>query len=324
MRLVPLGTMLVKYKRLVRDLALSLQKKVNLTTEGTDTELDKSIISAISDPIMHIIRNAMDHGIELPALRLKKSKPETGTIHLKAEHSGTSIIIAISDDGAGIDKKRVLQKAIEKKLISGGDDLSENEIFQLLLLPGFSTSKVVTDVSGRGVGMDIVRKQIEELRGEVRISSEEGKGTTVQIKLPLTLSIIDGLLVKVASDQLIIPLSSVNRIYQVSHEKVKNARNHVMELEGVQLPFIDLPERFNGGANAGDPLHVITVTYGNKMVGLVVNELISEYQAVLKPIDKLLETNELFAGATILGDGKVALVLDTNKLIDFYSNKNKY
>jgi len=324
MRLVPLGTMLVKYKRLVRDLALSLQKKVVLTTEGADTELDKSIISAISDPIMHIIRNAMDHGIEPPDLRLKNNKPETGTIHLKAEHSGTSILIAISDDGAGIDRKRVLQKAIEKKLIAKGDDLSEGEIYQLLLLPGFSTSKVVTDVSGRGVGMDIVRKQIEELRGEVRITSEQGMGTTVQIKLPLTLSIIDGLLVKVAKDQLIIPLSAVNRIYHVGAEKVVSARNDVVELEGVQLPFINLPLRFSGANNVNDPLHIITVTYGNKLVGLVVNELISEYQAVLKPIDKLLESNELFAGATILGDGKVALVLDTNKLIDYYTNKNKY
>ncbi len=319
MRLVPLSNMLVKYKRLVRDLSLSLQKKVVLTTEGTETELDKSIISAISDPIMHIIRNAMDHGIEPPDIRLKNNKPETGTIHLKAEYSGTSILIDISDDGAGIDKKRVLEKAIEKKLITRVNDLNESEIFQLLLIPGFSTSKVVTDVSGRGVGMDIVRKQIEELRGEVRISSEYGKGTTVQIKLPLTLSIIDGLLVKVGSDQLIIPLSVVNRIHQVSAKKVTNARNNVVELEGTQLPFINLPLEFNGVNNANDPLHVITVSYSNKLVGLVVNELISEYQAVLKPIDKLLEINELFAGATILGDGKVALVLDTNKLIDYYT-----
>ena len=321
MRLIPLSHMLVKYKRLVRDLSLSLNKKVAFTTEGTDTELDKSIIAGISDPIMHIIRNAMDHGIESHEVRLKSNKPETGNIHLKAEHSGTSILITITDDGAGIDKKRVLQKALEKKLIARGDDLSETEIYQLLLLPGFSTSKLVTDVSGRGVGMDIVRKKIEELRGEVRMHSEPGKGTSVLIKLPLTLSIIDGLLVKVSSDQLIIPLSSVNRIYQVTKEKINNARNNVIELEGVQLPFINLPEKFNGAQADIAPTHIITVSYGNKMVGLVVNELISEYQAVLKPIDKFLETNELFAGATILGDGKVALVLDTNKLIDYYTIK---
>lgn len=321
MRLIPLSHMLVKYKRLVRDLSLSLNKKVSFTTEGTDTELDKSIIAAISDPIMHILRNAMDHGIESQEMRLKNKKAETGNIHLKAEHSGTSILITITDDGSGIDKKKVVQKALEKKLIVSGDDLSEMEIFQLLLLPGFSTSKVVTDVSGRGVGMDIVRKKIEELRGEVRINSISGKGTSVLIKLPLTLSIIDGLLVKVSSDQLIIPLSSVNRIYQVTKEKIVNARNNVVDLEGKQLPFINLPEKFNGSNANNDPIHVVTVSYGNKLVGLVVNELISEYQAVLKPIDKLIETNELFAGATILGDGKVALVLDTNKLIDYYTIK---
>lgn len=322
MRLIPLSHMLVKYKRLVRDLSLSLNKKVVFTNEGTDTELDKSIIAGISDPIMHIIRNAMDHGIESHEVRLKNNKPETGNIHLKAEHSGTSILITITDDGAGIDKKKVLQKAHEKKLIAQSDDLSAAEIYQLLLLPGFSTSKIVTDVSGRGVGMDIVRKKIEELRGEVRMYSESGEGTSVLIKLPLTLSIIDGLLVKVSSDQLIIPLSSVNHIYQVTKEKIVNARNNVIELEGTQLPFINLPEKFNGSNTNNNLTHIITVSYGNKTVGLVVNELISEYQAVLKPIDKFLETNELFAGATILGDGKVALVLDTNKLIDYYTNKN--
>ena len=322
MRLIPIQTMLVKFKRLVRDLSKNLNKKVNLVTEGTETELDKNIIATISDPIMHIIRNAIDHGIESPETRVKNNKPETGTINFKAEYSGTSILISIEDDGAGIHTDKVLQKAINKNLIQADDKLTKNEIYKLLLQPGFSTSETVSDVSGRGVGMDVVRNKINELRGEVSISSTPGKGTQILIQLPLTLSIIDGLLVSVNRDRFVIPLSSVEQIYQVSQEEIDNSYNNIIDIEGQQFPFINLVEKFENSEPTNEYMHFISVVYHEKSVGIIVNELISEYQAVLKPIDKLLKKNEIFAGATILGDGKVALVLDTNKIIDYYSNQN--
>ena len=322
MRLIPIQTMLVKFKRLVRDLSKNLNKKVNLVTEGTETELDKNIIATISDPIMHIIRNAIDHGIESPEIRLKNNKPETGTIIFKAEYSGTSILISIKDDGAGINTDRVLKKAIDKKLIQPTDKLTTNEIYDLLLQPGFSTSETVSDVSGRGVGMDVVRNKIKELRGEVSISSKPSKGTQILIRLPLTLSIIDGLLVSINRDRFVIPLSSVEQIYQVNQEEIDNSYNNIIDIEGKQFPFINLVEKFENSEPTNEYMHFISVIYHEKSVGIIVNDLISEYQAVLKPIDKLLKGNEIFAGASILGDGKVALVLDTNKIIDYYSNQN--
>jgi len=322
MRLIPIQTMLVKFKRLVRDLSKNLNKKTEFTTEGTETELDKSIIATLSDPVMHIIRNAIDHGIETPDVRIKNNKPETGTIHLKAQYSGTSIIITISDDGGGIDTEKVLQKAIKQNFIQPTDELTEDEIYNLLMLPGFSTSEKVSDISGRGVGMDIVRKKINELRGEVNISSKKGKGTQITIRLPLTLSIIDGLLVTINNGKFVIPLASVQQIYQVNEKALKNSYNGIIDIEGVQFPFINLTKEFVNNNISNQNLHFVSVGYHGKNVGIIVNDLISEYQAVLKPIGKLLQTNEIFAGASILGDGKVALVLDTNKVIDFYTNIN--
>ncbi len=320
MRLIPIQTMLVKFKRLVRDLSKSLNKKVDFVTEGTETELDKSIIATLSDPVMHIIRNAIDHGIETPEIRLKNNKPETGIINLRAQYSGTSILITIKDDGAGINTDKVLQKAISKKFIQPTDELTKDEIYNLLMLPGFSTSETVSDVSGRGVGMDVVRKKINELRGEVTISSQPGEGTQIIIRLPLTLSIIDGLLVSINHSRFVIPLAAVQQIYQVTEKEIDNSFNNIIDIEGVQFPFINLTKEFENSGTSDQNLHFVSVSYHGKNVGIIVNELISEYQAVLKPIDSMLQTNEIFAGASILGDGKVALVIDTNKVIDFYSN----
>lgn len=320
MRLIPIQTMLVKFKRLIRDLSKKLGKRVNFVTEGTETEVDKNIIATISDPIMHIIRNSIDHGIETPEERLNLGKPEIGTIKLKASLSGTSIVIQIKDDGSGIDTQNVLKKSLEKNMVRSSDELTDKEILNLLMQPGFTTNEQVTDVSGRGVGMDVVRKKINDLRGEVTLDTKQGEGTQVTIRLPLTLSIIDGLLVTINDDRFVIPLSSVKQIYQVSKQSIDNAINNVINVEGVQFPFINLPSVFGKSGNSENEIHFITVVYQDRTIGLVVNELISEYQAVLKPIGKILENNEIFAGASILGDGKVALVLDTNKLIDFYSN----
>lgn len=319
MRLIPIQTMMVKFKRLVRDLSNSLGKKVKFTTEGTETELDKSIIASLSDPVMHIIRNAIDHGIESPETRVNNNKPEMGLIHLKAKYSGTSFLISIEDDGAGIDHDKILKKAIHKNIIKSTDKLSTSEIYDLLLLPGFSTSETVSDISGRGVGMDVVRKKIDEIRGEISISSEPGRGTKVLIKLPLTLSIIDGLLIRINNERFVIPLSSVKKIYKIDKKKIQESYNNIIDIDDVQFPFINLTDEFASNGASTDSLHFITIAYHDKTVGIIINELISEYQAVLKPIGKILKNNEIFAGASILGDGKVALVLDINKVIDFYS-----
>ncbi len=321
MRLIPVHTLIVKFRRLVRDLSNELNKKVKLTTEGTETEMDKSIISTISDPIMHIIRNSIDHGIEPPDIRIKNDKKEAGTIHFKAYSEGTSIVLSISDDGCGINKQKVFKKAVEKGLINSNDELNDNEINSLIMQPGFSTSERVTDVSGRGVGMDVVRKKIEELRGEVKIISEEGQGTEIIIRLPLTLSIIDGLLVTINKDNFIIPLSDVVQIYQTNHKKLASVQNNIIDIEGVQYSFLNLPTLFHENQEIDNIVNLITVKYNEKTVGLVVNRLVSEYQAVLKPINRVIKSNDIFAGATILGDGSVAMVLDIHKLIDYYSNK---
>lgn len=324
MRLIPVSNMLVKFKRLVRDLSINLNKKVNFVTEGTDVEVDKNILATISDPVMHIIRNAIDHGIELPEVRISNNKNETGTLIFKAFSSGTSIIFTIEDDGQGINTKSVKKKAIEKNIITSTESLSEEEITNLLMQPGFSTNDEVTDISGRGVGMDVVRKKINELSGKVNINSKEGLGTKITITLPLTLSIIDGLLISINKNKYIIPISTINRIQSLSYNEYKNATKGMVEIEGKYTATINLVEKFGGKLNNDDILHIIVVLHNNNKIGLVINQLISEYQAVLKPIDKLLNNTELFSGATILGNGKVALVLDPNKIINFYSKQNNY
>lgn len=324
MRLIPVSNMLVKFRRLVRDLSINLNKKVTLITEGTDIEVDKNILATISDPVMHIIRNAVDHGIELPEIRVRNNKKETGTILFKAMSSGTSILFTIEDDGNGIDIKSVKKKAIEKHLISPNENLSEEEISNLLMQPGFSTNDEVTDISGRGVGMDVVRKKINELRGKVNINTTEGTGTKITITLPLTLSIIDGLLITINKNEYIIPIATINRIHSLTFNEYKHATKGMVEIEGKYLATINLVEKFGGQIEASDILHIIIVIHNNKKIGLIINQLISQYQTVLKPIDKLMNNSELFVGATILGDGKVALVLDSNKVIDYYSKQNNY
>jgi len=319
MRLIPISTIAIKFKRLVRDLSMSLGKKVNYTTEGTDNELDKNIISTISDPIMHIIRNCIDHGIESPEERREKGKPETGTIKLKAEYSGAYVLISIEDDGAGIDTEVVLKKAIEKDLVNTAKEYSKEEIFNFLMMPGFSTKNNVTGVSGRGVGMDVVKRKINDLHGEVLIDSEKDKGTSILLKLPLTLSIIDGLLVVVNQNKYIIPLASVKKILKISNTEIEDAYKDLVVVEGKQYPFINLIDRFDDKLEDKDIKHFIIVNYHEKEVGLIVNDLICEYQAVLKPIDIMLKENEIFSGASILGDGSVALVVDSNKVIKHFT-----
>ncbi|MBP7170933.1 MAG: chemotaxis protein CheA, partial [Bacteroidales bacterium] len=317
--LIPIENLFGRFQRLVRDLSSELHKEVDFIVEGADTELDKTIIENLSDPLMHIIRNSMDHGIEDTRVRIANGKPAKGKIHLKAFYSGASVIIQVSDDGAGIDPEIIHAKAISKGLVPSDKKMSKKEILDLIFLPGFSTAKKVTDVSGRGVGMDVVKKKISDIRGEVEVESEVGRGTTITIKLPLTLSIIDGLLVSIDSSPFVIPLSSIDKIYAVDKESIYSSFNNLVTLDGTQIPFFSLRKEFNLQPSNEELEQVVVVNFEDNRVGLVVDYVIGEYQAVLKPLGKHYKSHDIFSGATILGDGTVALVMDTNKIIKMFA-----
>lgn len=319
--LIPLETLMTRFQRLIRDLSNEMNKEIVFKAEGTDTELDKNIIQSLTDPLMHIIRNSIDHGIEPPDEREKSGKPRKGTITLRAYYSGANVQIEIGDDGKGIDKRKIREKAIQKKLIKPEDELNEKDIYNMLFMPGFSTASMVTDVSGRGVGMDVVKRKIAEIRGEIEIDSIPEQGTTITIGLPLTLSIIDGLLVKIDDTDFILPLSVVDKIYAVEHKQLVNNFNNIIVLDREQIPFYYLSEEFNLTKTVLDVEEVVVVTYEDKRIGLAVDTVTGEYQAVLKPLGKLYKNQEFISGASILGDGTVALVLDTNKLIKILSHE---
>ncbi len=318
--LIPIENLFGRFQRLVRDLSAELHKEVDFIIEGADTELDKTIIENLSDPLMHIIRNSMDHGIEDARVRLANGKPAKGKIHLKAFYSGANVIIQVTDDGAGIDPEFIREKAISKGLIPPDRKMSRKEILDLIFLPGFSTAKKVTDVSGRGVGMDVVKKKISDIRGEVEVESEVGQGTTITIKLPLTLSIIDGLLVSIDNSPFVIPLSSIDKIYAIEKESIYNTYNNLVALDGAQVPFFSLRKEFNLKPSDEELEQIVVVNFEDNRVGLVVDHVIGEYQAVLKPMGKHYKNHDIFSGATILGDGTVALVMDTNKIIKMFAN----
>ncbi len=317
--LIPIENLFGRFQRLVRDLSMELKKEVEFITEGADTELDKTIIENLSDPLMHIIRNSLDHGIEEASVRLSQGKSTKGKIVLKAYYSGANVIIQITDDGAGIDPEIIREKAILKGIIPPERKLSKKEILDLIFLPGFSTAKKVTDVSGRGVGMDVVKKKISEIRGEVEVDSEVGLGTTITIKLPLTLSIIDGLLVSINKAAYVIPLAAIDKIYAIEKDKIYSSFNNLVTLDGKQIPFFSLRKEFHLDASDEELEQVVVVNFEDNSVGMVVDFVIGEYQAVLKPLGKHYKTHDIFSGATILGDGTVALVMDTNKIIKLFA-----
>ncbi len=322
-RLIPLETSITRFYRLVRELSNKLKKDITLKTEGTDTELDKNILEGLTEPLMHIMRNSIDHGIEDAETRIKAGKPKQGTITLKAFYSGTNIFIQVIDDGAGIDINKIKQTAIANGFIDKNNNLNNQEILNLIFKPGFTTSKTVTNISGRGVGMDVVKQKITDIRGEVNIETTLGKGTTISIKLPLTLSIIDGLLTKIEDTMFIIPISSIEKIYAVEHSKLINTFNNVVNIEGTQFPFFYLRKEFDLPETSLKSEQLIIVNYKNNNVGLVVDNVIGEYQAVLKSLGSFFKDNEIISGSSILGDGTVALVLDTSKIISQFSNYNK-
>ncbi len=317
--LIPIENMLTRFQRLIRDLSKELKKDVIFEAEGTDTELDKTIIENLTDPIMHILRNSLDHGIELPNVRISQGKPEQGKIVLKAFYSGANVIIQIFDDGAGIDPNVIRLKAIQKGLINPEIALTKKEILDLIFIPGFSTAATITDVSGRGVGMDVVKRKIADIRGEVDVDSEINVGTTLTIRLPLTLSIIDGLLVKIDDTFFVIPLTVIDKIYAVEHTILMKAFNNTIVLDKEQVPFFYLRSEFGLDENKEKYEQIIVVKYEEKRVGFAIDNVIGEYQAVLKPLGKHYKKQEIISGATILGDGTIALVMDTNKAIKHFA-----
>lgn len=317
--MIPLQSIVTRFQRLVRDLSSETGKNVRFITEGGETELDKTIVENITDPLLHIIRNSLDHGIEDAATRESKGKPAQGTVRLRAFYQGPSVCIEISDDGAGINTQKVLNKAIEKGLISDQKSMAENEIYDLMFLPGFSTAEKVSSISGRGVGLDVVRQKIGSLRGEIRVQSKPGEGSTFTFKLPLTLSIIDGLLVEAGTDRFILPLEFVNKILVCDHEEILNAYKGLIPFDGMKIPFYYLRDEFNIQAELPPHEEIVIINYMGTQVGLAVDRVIGEHQVVIKPLGKVFNEIQMFSGAAILGDGGLALVLDLHRMISDFS-----
>jgi len=315
-RMLPIGTLFSRFRRMVHDLGQELGKEVDLITEGAETELDKSILDQLGEPLVHLLRNSIDHGIESAEERAKKGKSRRGTIRLKAEHMGSNVVVSIEDDGSGINRAAVRAKAVEKQLISNDANLSDKEILNLLLLPGFSTAKKVTNVSGRGVGMDVVKRQIDLLRGSVLIASDEGAGTSVSLTLPLTLAIIEGLLVQVAESRFIFPMFAVteNVELQGSERRTKNGRN-VISVRGELIPYIDLRFLFQMEGKAPEIEKIVIVEHEEQRVGFVVDRVLGTHQTVLQPLGRFFRNVTVASGATIMGDGGVALILDIAETI---------
>lgn len=316
-RLVPIGQLFGRFRRLVHDLAHELGKEITLALSGEETELDKTLIERLADPLIHLIRNSVDHGVELPAQREASGKLRQGRIALAARHLGHEVLITITDDGGGLDRGRIQQRAEEQGLIAAGAKLSDSELFQLILQPGFSTARAVTSVSGRGVGMDVVRRAIDALRGNIDIASQPGQGTEITLRLPLTLAIIDGLLIRVGAGRYVIPLSAIEECVELSVAADTRSRGHTfLNIRGSLVPFLRLREVFNTGTEPDPFQKVVIVSAGDQRVGLVVDQVIGDHQTVIKSLSKLHADVAAFSGATILGDGTVALILEVMHLIE--------
>lgn len=315
-RMVPIGSTFNRFRRLVRDLSCELGKAVSFTTEGADTELDKTVIERLNDPLVHLIRNCVDHGIEEREERLARGKSEEGTIHLAASYSGASVLIRITDDGAGMDAAAIRAKAQDKGLIAPDAECSEKELFNLIFSPGFSTANMVTSISGRGVGMDVVKRSVEQLRGSIDIDSEGGAGTTITLKLPLTLAIIDGLLVQIGEGYYVLPLSSVEECVELTHADVEKVHGrHLTYVREQIVPYIRLREFFGVSGAAPGIEQIAVAEAGGTRVGFVVDSVVGEHQTVIKNLGKVFRNVKGISGATILGDGTVALILDLPKLV---------
>jgi two-component system chemotaxis sensor kinase CheA len=318
LRMIPICATFNRFQRVVRDVSTELGKDIGLVISGGDTEVDKSVIEHIGDPLMHLVRNAMDHGIESAALRLARGKPAKGLIKLNAYHESGTIVIEVGDDGGGLDRERILAKAIERDLVSAGASLSDKEIHALIFEPGFSTAEQVSNLSGRGVGMDVVKQNITALRGVIDIDSIPGEGTTLKIRLPLTLAIIDGFLVGVGEAFFVVPQ---DRIVECVELPSQNKQYGYMDLRGEVLPFIRLGSLFNIPREAAKRENVVVVDCAGNKTGLVVDRLIGEFQTVIKPLGTLFNHVQGIGGSTILGSGEVALIIDVPTLVGYYSQR---
>ena len=319
-RMVPIESVVVKFPRMIRDLSKKLDKKMELYMTGEETELDRTVVDEIGDPLMHLLRNSADHGLESAEVRAQRGKPEQGSIFLDAYQDGNNVVIEVRDDGNGIDVEAVKNKAIERNLVTveQAANMSEKDIINLLFQPGFSTSEKVTDVSGRGVGLDVVKSKIESLSGEVEVKSKWGEGSTWTIRLPLTLAIIQALMVVVGGEKYAISLGSIQTIEDISPKDIKLVENkEVINLRGTVIPLIRLTEVLDVESTRSpeDNLIVVIVKKGDKMAGLVIDELIGQQEIVIKSLGKYIKQCKFISGATILGDGEVALILDANALL---------
>jgi two-component system chemotaxis sensor kinase CheA len=325
LRMVPVGETFNRFTRVVRDISKQLGKEIELVVTGGDTELDKSMVELIGDPLMHLVRNSLDHGIETPAERTASGKSRIGRLGLNAYHEAGSIVIEVSDDGKGLARNRILKKAVERGLVAEGAVPSDPEIWQLIFAPGFSTADQVTDISGRGVGMDVVKRNIESLRGQISLASTEGRGTTTQIRLPLTLAMIDGFLTLVGGVHYVLPLAVVSECIDLPAEcREQPGRTcGTFDLRGEVLPYLDLALFYGAGpalqmaapAKDGGRRSLVVVRQGHVRIGLIVDRLLGEHQTVIKPLASIFKPLEALAGSTILGSGDVALVLDMQGLM---------
>jgi two-component system chemotaxis sensor kinase CheA len=321
MRMIQIGEIFNRFPRVVRDVSRELGKAIQLNISGADTELDKSMVDKLGDPLMHIVRNAIDHGIESADQRLAAGKPAEGSIWLNAYHESGSVVIEVADDGGGLRRERILAKAIERGIVSPEASLTEQEIFRLIFEPGFSTAEQVTNLSGRGVGMDVVRKSIDALRGSIEIDSAPGEGSTFRIRLPLTLAIIDGFLVQNADATFVVPLEAVIECIELNPGQIHSTSQHCLNLRGEILPLLHLTQFFELQGGPAKRQNVVVVRIGESKAGLVVDELLGEYQTVIKPLGSLFRNLKAISGSTILGTGEVALILDVPSLIQYATRK---
>lgn len=318
-RMIPIGPTFEQFQRFVRDAAHAVGKEIRLDMDGKETELDKTVIEKIGDPLKHMIRNAIDHGIEPPEERIAAGKPANGRITLKAYHQEGNVFIEIQDDGRGLNRKKILEKAIKKELIAPDEEVHDSKLLSMIFLPGFSTATVVGDLSGRGVGMDVVKTNIESLRGTVEIETAEGKGTVFRIKLPLTLAIIDGMLVRIGTNRYIVPLLSIMETIQATAGNVKTVegRGEVVLVRDDYITLVRMYQHFNISADHTDPTQalLVIVESGGEKVAIMVDDLLGQHQTVIKSLDKGITESRSISGAAILGDGSIALIIDIHGLI---------
>jgi two-component system, chemotaxis family, sensor kinase CheA len=309
-RMVPIGALFSRFRRLVHDLSRDLGKPVTFVTDGEETELDKTVIERLADPLVHLIRNAIDHGVEAPERRAAAGKDATGQIALTAEHAGAQVLVTVRDDGAGLDVARIRAKAEERGLVQPGTPLTDQQVYQFLFAPGFSTAHEISALSGRGVGMDVVKKTIEALRGSIDITTEPGAGTAIVLRLPLTLAIIEGLLIRVGEARYVLPLAAVEECIELPADRNRGCGRDFLDIRGALVPFLRLRDLFDASGEPDPHQKVIIVAVGETRIGLVADQILGNHQTVIKSLSKLHADVAAFSGATILGDGTAALIID--------------